>query len=196
MCGSGIVFDRQVNDAVVEFGVSGFLWESNLLMYDSVNESLWSQAKGEAVVGEDTGTRLTVIDSDLITFGTFANQYPNGQVLSRKTGHTRAYGFYPYGDYEQNDDYIFPVSNTDIRFDGKELMYVTPLANGSAAFPKVDLLAVGGATLVTNEGVLKAQVSSGSITVTKEDGSILPGYHEMWFSWATHHGENGFVWSK
>jgi len=196
LCGSGIVFDRLKNNTLVTFGVSGLLWESNLLMYDNINESLWSQAKGEAVIGEDLGHKLTIIDSDLISLEVFAEQYPEGVVLSRKTGHTRAYGFYPYGDYEQNDDYIFPVSNTDARFDGKELMYVVPLGTGSAAFPRSALIAAGGATLTTDEGVLTAQVLEGSITVTDSAGKTLPGYHEMWFSWATHNAEGGFVWEQ
>ncbi len=195
LCGSGIVFDRTLEGGLTTFGVSGLLWESNLLMYDRATETLWSQAKGEAVVGEQTGEKLTVLDSDLISFESFKNKYPNGEVLSRKTGYTRAYGFYPYGDYEQNDTYIFPISNTDTRFDGKELMYVVPLTNSSAAFPRAALLTEGSATLTTDEGVLTAQTNDGSITVLK-DGVVLPGYHEMWFSWATHNAEGGFVWEQ
>jgi len=193
LCGSGIVFDRTLSDGVTTFGVSGLLWKSNLLMYDRATETLWSQAKGEAVVGAQTGEKLTVLDSDLITLESFIKKYPGGQVLSRDTGHTRAYGFYPYGDYEQNDTYIFPVSNTDTQFDGKELMYVVPLANGSAAFPRAALIEAGNATLETDTGQLSATVDEGSITVT-QNGNALAGYHEMWFSWATHNGQNGFVW--
>ncbi len=196
LCGSGIVFDRNLESGVTTFGVSGLLWESNLLMFDRASETLWSQAKGEAVVGEKTGTKLVVIDSDLITLETFVTTYPDGEVLSRDTGHTRAYGFYPYGDYEQNDQYIFPISNTDTRFDGKELMYVVPLVNASAAFPRAALLEAGSASLLTPEGTLYARADSGVITVTKEDGTVLPGYHEMWFSWATHNGESGLVWTR
>jgi len=196
LCGSGIVFGRTLETGLVNFGVSGFLWESNLLMYDSATETLWSQAKGEAVIGEQTGIKLSVIDSDLITFDSFVAKYPDGKVLSRETGHIRNYGFYPYGDYEENDQYIFPVSNTDTRFDGKELMYVVPVGSGSAAFPRAALIESGGATLVIGEETLTASVDQGSITVTTSDGTVLPGYHEMWFSWATHHGDTGVVWEK
>ena len=196
LCGSGIVFSRNLEDGLTTFGVSGLLWESNLLMFDRTTETLWSQAKGEAVVGANTGERLVVVDSDLITLEAFSVQYPDGKVLSRNTGHTRAYGFYPYGDYEQNDQYIFPISNTDTRFDGKELMYVVPLTSGSAAFPRAALLQAGSAILKTDSGTLQASASNGSITVTGPSGEILPGYHEMWFSWATHNTEGGFVWEQ
>ncbi len=196
LCGSGIVFDRNLASEVTTFGVSGLLWESNLLMFDRATETLWSQAKGEAVIGSETGEKLSVIDSDLITLDAFIAKYPTGTVLSRKTGNLRAYGFYPYGDYEQNDQYIFPISNTDTRYDGKELMYVVPLKDSSAAFPRAALLEKGVATLETSAGVLSAVASNGSISVSDSNGAVLPGYHEMWFSWATHNAENGFVWAE
>src|SRR3989344_4868604 len=60
LCGSAIVFDRRVGDEILEFGVSGLLYESNLLMYDKKTESLWSQVLGEAVVGSYTGTKLAL----------------------------------------------------------------------------------------------------------------------------------------
>jgi len=196
LCGSGIVFDRILDGEILTFGVSGYLWESNLLMFDRENESLWSQAKGEAVAGDATGTKLEVIHSDLISFEEFKSTYPDGQVLSRDTGHIRAYGFYPYGDYEENDDYIFPVSNTDTRFDGKELMYVVVSGDESIAFPRAALLEAGSAEVISESGIVKAEVDGSKITVTDSSGNALPGYHEMWFSWATHNGENGLVWEQ
>lgn len=196
LCGSGIVFDRFVNGELLTFGVSGYLWESNLLMFDRENESLWSQAKGESVIGEATGTKLEVVNSELITLEQFKNLYPDGTVLSRDTGHIRAYGFYPYGDYEQNDEYIFPISNTDTRFDGKELLYVVRSGEQSIAFPRSMLLEKGSAEIITDAGIITAQTNQGTITVSNASGNILPGYHEMWFSWATHNGENGIVWEE
>lgn len=69
LCLTGIVFDPVVKGERVEFGVSGKLWNSNLLMYDRKTDSLWSQVLGEAVVGEMVGTKLAVVPSDIIQFG-------------------------------------------------------------------------------------------------------------------------------
>lgn len=196
LCGSGIVFDRKVGDEIVTFGVSGYLWESNLLMFDRTTESLWSQAKGEAVVGKETGKKLEIIASDLISLQEFVTRYPEGSVLSRDTGHLRAYGFYPYGDYEQNDEYLFPVSSTDSQFDAKELLYVVQRGDTSIAFPRAALLQAGSAVVTTEGETVSASTQGGIIKATGSDGSVLPGYHEMWFSWAIHNGETGIVWEE
>gem|GEM_PF-2775333 len=69
----------------MEFGVSGLLYNSNLLMYDNVSESLRSQAVGKAVVGFYTDKQLEYVDSDVQSFAAFAAQYPDGVVLSNNT---------------------------------------------------------------------------------------------------------------
>lgn len=79
LCGTGIVFDRTVSGTVYEFGVSGMLWQSNLLIYNRVEDieerSLWSQVLGEAVVGSRTGTVLLKVPSDIMKFGADAYVY-------------------------------------------------------------------------------------------------------------------------
>lgn len=196
LCGTGIVFDRRVGGEILQFGVSGMLWQSNLLMYDTKTESLWSQAIGRAVVGDLLDTQLGIVNSDVITFATFKENFPNGQVLSRETGHIRLYDHYPYGNYESNDDLYFPVKVQDERHFSKELMYVVPVGDQSVAFVKADLINAGSATVQTDLGAITAQFDTGLITVTNPQGTSLPGYHEMWFSWATHHQDDGIVWSK
>lgn len=99
LCGTGIVFKRELADgAVTEFGVSGMLWQSNLLMYDRAAEqsdrNLWSQVLGQAVVGNRAGETLQVVPSDIITYGDWVARNPSGQTLT--TGSVAA----PYGtDY-------------------------------------------------------------------------------------------------
>lgn len=101
LCLTGFVLDPVVNGERVEFGTSGRLWQSNLVMYDRKTDSLWSQVLAEAIVGEMTGTKLKLLESDQVLYGDWKEKYPNGQVLSRDTGKVRAYGRYPYagGDY-------------------------------------------------------------------------------------------------
>lgn len=99
LCLSGFVFDPIVNGDRVEFGTSGKLWKSNLVMYDRKTDSLWSQVLGESIMGEMTGTKLPLLPSDQILFGEWKKKFPEGEVLSRDTGATRFYGSNPYGDY-------------------------------------------------------------------------------------------------
>ena len=134
LCDSGIVFDRRVSGEVLEFGVSGLLFESNLLMYDRATESLWSQARGEAVVGDYTGTSLTYVPFQLLSFAEVKASYPNVKVLSRDTGYSRNYDTGPYQGYLETEDIIFPVSVSDKRFFAKELFFILPFENTSYAF--------------------------------------------------------------
>jgi len=142
LCLSGIVFDPVVPSSAevsaatkvladrsagrqgerVEFGTSGKLWNSNLVMYDRKTDSLWSQILGEAIVGELTGTQLKVLPSDMVRFGEFKKWYPKGSVLSRDTGTTRFYGQDPYGDYYTTPGTYFPVGEKDDRLGDKDFI--------------------------------------------------------------------------
>lgn len=131
LCLSGIIFDPIVNGERVEFGTSGKLWNSNLVMYDRKTESLWSQILGEAIVGEMTGTQLKVLPSDMIRYGDFKKQNPDGTVLSRDTGTTRFYGQDPYGDYYTTPGTYFPVGKKDDRLNDKDFI-LGIVVNGKA----------------------------------------------------------------
>lgn len=100
LCYSAIVFDRRLNDQIYEFGVSGLLRHSDMVMYDRTTESLWQQFSGEAIVGELTGDRLKIIPSQLISFDQFRETWPDAEVLSKDTGHRRNYGQNPYAGYD------------------------------------------------------------------------------------------------
>ncbi len=99
LCLTGFVFDPVVKGERVEFGTSGKLWKSNLVMYDRKTDSYWSQILGQAIVGEETGTKLTLLQSDQVRFGEWKRLHPSGEVLSRDTGEARFYGDNPYGSY-------------------------------------------------------------------------------------------------
>ncbi|MDA2936156.1 DUF3179 domain-containing protein [Patescibacteria group bacterium AH-259-L05] len=99
LCLTGYIFDPLVKGERVEFGTSGKLWKSNLVMYDRKTDSLWPQILGEAVVGEMTGTKLSVLPSDQARYGKWKKLHPDGHVLSRDTGASKFYGSSPYGDY-------------------------------------------------------------------------------------------------
>ena len=194
LCGSAIVFDRTIDDKIVEFGVSGFLFESNLIMYDRTSTpSLWSQARSEAIIGDQAGTALNILAFQLLTLGEIRTSYPNAKVLSEDTGFARNYDRNPYANYESSDDTIFPVSVDDNRFPTKEIFFIVPNTDRSTAIRIGGVEA--GKTFTNQELDLSIRkLEGGELEVLNLTGEERPGYYEMWFSWAQHHQENGDVW--
>jgi hypothetical protein len=122
LCYTNQVFERVINEQEVEFGTSGKLYNSNLLMYDRLTDSYWSQGLGYAVTGELTGTVLKTIPFDVITWGDWKQLHPDTLVLTTDTGHLRSYATDPYGDYYTDPRIIFPVDNMDDRMHPKEII--------------------------------------------------------------------------
>jgi hypothetical protein len=127
LCFTNQVFNSTVVDdkgqaATLEFGTSGKLYNSNLVMYDRTTKSLWSQAMSQAIVGELSGVKLERMPFDVANWKEWKQLYPDSKVLSKDTGSTRPYGADPYGDYYTNGDVLFPVSNGDNRLGLKEIV--------------------------------------------------------------------------
>jgi hypothetical protein len=123
LCFTNQVFNRTMDTRqILEFGTSGKLYNSNLVMYDRTTKSLWSQAMAQAIVGKLAGVRLDRIPFDVAYWKEWKQLYPDSKILSRDTGSTRPYGADPYGDYYTNKDVLFPVSNSDDRLGLKEIV--------------------------------------------------------------------------
>ncbi len=195
LCGSAIVFNANVNGETKEFGVSGYLFESNLIMYDRTETpSLWSQARGEAIIGDQTGTQLELIDFQLLTLDQVRVSHADAQILSEDTGTGNPYTRNPYGDYDQSESTLFPISVDDTRHFAKEIFYIVPQGEQSVAVKIADLS--NDQTANNSElGLSINKNATGEINVTNETGNVIPGYFEMWFSWAQHHQTNGIVWT-
>ena len=103
LCNATIVFDRRSGGEVLDFGTTGRLRKSDLVMYDRQSESWWQQFTGQAIVGEKVGTVLDRIPATIVAFEDFRDAYPKSPVLSRRTGHHRAYGNNPYRGYDTID---------------------------------------------------------------------------------------------
>jgi hypothetical protein len=104
LCNATIAFDRTLSDGtVLDFGTSGNLRNSDLVMYDRQTYSWWQQFTGEAIVGELTGTQLEFLPSQIISWRDFKENHPDGDVLSRDTGYPRNYGRNPYSGYDTLD---------------------------------------------------------------------------------------------
>ncbi|MGI0043920.1 MAG: DUF3179 domain-containing protein [Nitrososphaeraceae archaeon] len=123
LCFTNQVFNRTLEDGnTVEFGTSGKLYNSNLVMYDRTSDSLWSQALAQGIVGKYAGVNLQRIPFDVANWKEWMELYPESKVLSRDTGSSRPYGADPYGNYYTNSEVLFPISNQDDRLGPKEIV--------------------------------------------------------------------------
>lgn len=110
LCNASIVFERRVDGSVLDFGTTGRLRLSDLVMYDRQSESWWQQFTGRGIVGRHAGTALKRLPSEIVSFEDFAAAYPAGEVLSRSTGYVRPYGKNPYAGYDRIDQSPFLLS--------------------------------------------------------------------------------------
>ena len=158
LCFTNQVFNRTIDDGqeVVEFGTSGKLYNSNLVMYDRTSKSLWSQALAEGIVGKYAGIKLERVPFDIAYWKEWKQLYPDSKVLSRDTGSNRPYGADPYGDYYTNSDVLFPVSNKDDRLDLKEIVVGLENKGQYKAYKLQE---------IENKKVINDQVNGKSITL-------------------------------
>jgi hypothetical protein len=189
LTGSTLVFSGVLPDGrPTTFGTSGMLYNSNLVMYDRATKSMWPQLFGVAVRGDRRGDRLTEVGGAVTTtFGRWKAKFPGGIVLSKNTGHARAYGTSPYGDYDTAAGVMFSVRYSDERFHPKKIV-VGVRANGAAlAIPKDEFIAqrkeqnieVGGRELVARyDGDLNAVR-----VFARGTDEPVSAYDVMWFAW-------------
>ena len=111
LCNASIVFDRNLDGEILDFGTTGNLRKSDLVMYDRQTESWWQQLTGSGIVGHYAGVDLDLLPSQITSFEQFALAYPEGQVLSRDTGFRRNYGDNPYRGYDDINNVPFLLSD-------------------------------------------------------------------------------------
>ncbi len=136
LCYTAIAFDRRAARRVLEFGTTGNLRDSDLVMYDRQTESWWQQALGQAIVGDLTGTQLTLLPAGIVSWSAFRTAHPNGTVLSRDTGFNRSYGVNPYAGYDRADTPPFLFDGSpDGRLAPKEHVVTVSLGGEDVAYP-------------------------------------------------------------
>lgn len=142
LCYTGAAFVRTLNGEEVEFGVSGKLYNSDLVMYDRKTDSYWSQILGQAIVGELAGAKLDRVPIDTLEWGAWKKLHPNTLVLSPDTGFRRTYGQDPYGDYYSSRSVFFPIDNEDSRLHPKAVVYGVESIGAAKAYPDSELAKV------------------------------------------------------
>lgn len=136
LCNTALAFDRRVDGQVLDFGTTGRLRHSDLVMYDRQTESWWQQATGEGIVGRYAGTRLEFIAAPVTSWRDFRRAYPAGRVLSRDTGYDRPYGRNPYQRYDTRRSPIaaFFLGDPDRRLPAMERVVAIDHEAGSVAY--------------------------------------------------------------
>ena len=107
LCNSSLTFDRRVGDKVLEFGTTGKLKDSNLIMYDRTTDSWWQQFSGDAIAGSYAGTLLKLLPSRLQSWAEFKAENPGGRVLVANNPRLRDYGRNPYAGYDTSRPFLY-----------------------------------------------------------------------------------------
>lgn len=198
LCGTGMAFDPEVNGRHLTFGVSGLLYNSDLLMYDHQTESLWSQIEGRAISGPLAGTELDQVAVRHELWQTWRGRVGDqGQVLSTDTGFRRNYRQSPYGDYDHSERLYFPVSSTSREYHSKTWVLGWTHNGESKAWPFPELASHLGDA---GKRVLQDEIGGKTVSVhydpeapsaelRDEAGELLPGTRAFWFAWYTFHPE-------
>lgn len=199
LCGTGIVYEPLVNNKVSEFGTSGKLWNSNLVMYDRQTDSYWSQVLGESIKGEMTGATLEMLPYQNMVYKEWKKKFPKGQVLSKKTGFIRDYSRDPYGEYYSGREVYFPVDNESDALHPKEVIFGIEIDGRFKAYPLSELnKAKDEFTDSFGEYDLEIMFDEDNqtISITRDDGEeVIPTYG-FWFSWYAVHPETEIFKSK
>jgi len=190
LCGTGIGFDPVVNGRPVTFGVSGLLYQSDLVMYDHQTESLWSQISMEAIAGPMTGAKLKHIFLVHTTWGEWQAAHPTTLVLSTNTGHLRNYERDPYAGYARRRDLMFDVTHFDPTYHPKEWVLGLEVDGVFKAYPFVELQKLHKplADRVNGQRVLvHFNPQALSALATDADGTPMPSVTAFWFAWYAFH---------
>lgn len=193
LCGTGMVFSSRINqDNSLVFGVSGLLYNSDVLLYDRQTESLWSQVMGQAVAGPNKGKKLQQIPARHTTWKSWLKRHPRTKVLTRDTGEYRDYDRNPYLGYETSDSTLFPVTNDAPNdYHPKERVLGISINGVFKAYPFVELYKKGKHRLQDTVGGSKLEIhwdaGSSSGWVTDGNGKEHPSVIAFWFAWYAFH---------
>lgn len=181
LCNTAIVFEATVEGMPLDFGTTGRLRYSNLLMYDRQTESWWQQATGQAVIGQFTGQQLTTLPAPIISWDEARTAFPEAQVLSRDTGFRRNYGQNPYAGYDDinSSPFLFQGPITPEEMPPMARVTTVTLNGEAVAYPEEVLQevrvvddSVGGVDVVVfwQEGLASA-LDSNAIAAGRDVGA-------------------------
>lgn len=184
LCGTAMVFDRTISGKVRRLGVSGLLYQSDVLMYDRESNSLWSQLMMKGVSGPGKGTRLTLLPSEHMTWSAWRERYPQGQVLSTDTGHSRDYRATAYSSYFATEQTMFPVPQTRRELRNKEWIVGIILGGTAKAYPLEQLPSNPVKDRIgKHEITVRHDAAARRPVVLDAAGDPVPHVVAFWFAW-------------
>jgi len=189
LCGSGIAYERAIDGEEVEFGTTGKLYNSNLVMYDRKTDTYWSQIEGKAILGELAGKKLTPISMDTVVWRDWKEAHPESEVLSQDTGFVRAYGRDPYGSYYEDSFVFYPVDARDDRIHPKTVVFGIEVNGTYKAYREDDLKELGTVEdVVEGVHIRLERDEAGVVTITNTDtGEEIVKERDFWFAWYAFH---------
>lgn len=166
LTGTAVAWDRNINGNITTFGVSGKLYNSNLLPYDRATDSYWSQIRLDCVHGDLIETKIGTFPIIETTWATWKAAYPDSEIQNTDTGFSRNYTQYPYGDYRTNhNNLIFPVNPLDERLPSKERVLGILSDNTNRVYP-LNLFGDGRVIEDEIDGVEVIVIGSKQITIS------------------------------
>lgn len=198
LCDSVSVVDRRVDGQTLEFGISGFLSNSNVLLYDRTDNALWSQVKLVAISGPNAGKTLKHLTNwELGTFADFRRRHPDATVMKLPVGTGRAYGRNPYAPYFADERVRFPLRHRDARLPEKLPVIGVRYGKMTRAYP-IDRLKHVAASPEA-KGIITDRIGNGTVKLglDAKTGTIrvidAPAeaqvVHTFWFAWVAFHRE-------
>lgn len=186
LCGSGMVFRAPQPDQVMTFGVSGLLYNSDVLLYDRETLSLWSQLRMQAISGPRKAEKLILMAANHTTWQAWLNRYPDTQVLSKDTGFDFDYSHDPYGDYKKSANTWFPVAYQNHTYGNKEWVMGVVIDGRAKAYPFKELESGPGDFIDKINGksvrILWSK-DAASARIVDSGGEEVPTITAYWFAW-------------
>lgn len=190
LCGTGVAFAAESGGRALSFGVSGLLYNSDMLLYDRETESLWSQIKKHAISGPLAGRELQALPLTHTTWSAWLREHPDTRVLSTDTGFRRDYARSPYGGYETERGLYFPVANKSRRYHPKDRVLGVEIGGQYKAYPFAELSKTDGEVRdrVGGEPVtIRFDRLNESARAFDAQGDQLPAMTGFWFAWYAFH---------
>ena len=197
LCGSGVAFLARVGYRTLKFGVSGLLYNSDVLLYDRQTDSLWSQISRQAVNGSLKGQKLTQLPLEHTSWEDWRDRHPGTQVLSTKTGlGSINYDHDPYAAYKRSNQIWFPVSNADGRLRRKAWVLGVTVGDSVRAYP-FEKLMKSSQTVHDMIGDVAVRIEFDArheiARAFDSDDKLLDSIQLYWFAWAAFHPDTT-VW--
>ena len=190
LCGSGMAFSAFINGKTHDFGVSGLLYNSDVLLYDRQTQSLWSQLMTQAISGPHKGEHLVGIPVQHTTWLDWKTRNPKTWVLSKDLGFGRNYSDSPYKQYLDSPEIMFPVSARSRRYHPKEEVIGIDVAGQFKVYPFVELEKSPAEVreIVNGKAItVRYDRKHRSATVFDEQGEQLVAVRTFWFAWYAFH---------